>query len=121
MQIFIGVQIHGLYSRKISPTVSIIYKEIKDYIKISKSKFTLSFIDLGYSYNKIGDNGRVLFCAVILVNPCFNQVHDIIPYFPKTFVLSQITTPIIYNRHLVVQNSSIITYFVIRISKINER
>jgi hypothetical protein len=30
--------IHGLYSRKIAPTVSIIHKEIKDSIKISKSK-----------------------------------------------------------------------------------
>ena len=42
--------IHGLYSRKIAPTVSIIHKEIKDYIKISKSKLTLTFIDLGYTY-----------------------------------------------------------------------
>ena len=32
--------IHGLYSRKIAPTVSIIHKEIKDYINISKSKLT---------------------------------------------------------------------------------
>jgi hypothetical protein len=30
--------------------------------------------------------------------------------FPKRFDLSQIITPIIDNRHLVVQNSSIITY-----------
>jgi hypothetical protein len=29
--------IHGLFSRKIAPTVSIIHKEIKDSIKISKS------------------------------------------------------------------------------------
>ena len=42
--------IHGLYSRKIAPTVSIIHKEIKDYIKISKSKLTLTLIDLGYTY-----------------------------------------------------------------------
>jgi hypothetical protein len=34
--------------------------------------------------------------------------------------LSQIITTIIDNRHLVVQNSSIITYFLISISKINE-
>jgi hypothetical protein len=27
--------IHGLYSRKIAPTISIIHKEIKDSIKIS--------------------------------------------------------------------------------------
>ena len=33
--------IHGLYSRKIAPTVSIIHKAIKDSIKISKSKLTL--------------------------------------------------------------------------------
>ena len=42
--------IHGLYSRKIAPTVSIIHKEIQDSIKISKSKFTLTLIDLGYTY-----------------------------------------------------------------------
>ena len=33
-------------SRKIAPTVSIIHKEIKDSIKISKSKLTLTLIDL---------------------------------------------------------------------------
>jgi hypothetical protein len=43
---------HGLYSRKIAPIVSIIHKEIKDYIKISKSKLTLTLIDLGYNYKK---------------------------------------------------------------------
>jgi hypothetical protein len=42
--------IHGLYSRKIAPTVSIIHKEIKDSMKISKSKLTLTLIDLGYTY-----------------------------------------------------------------------
>ena len=50
--------IRGLYSRKIAPTVSIIqnvHKEIKDSIKISKSKLTLTLIDLGYTYKKIGD------------------------------------------------------------------
>jgi hypothetical protein len=41
--------IHGLYSRKIAPTVSIIHKEIKDSMKISKSKLTLTPIDLGYN------------------------------------------------------------------------
>jgi hypothetical protein len=40
--------IHGLYSRKIASTVSIIHKEIKDSIKISKSKLILTLIDLGY-------------------------------------------------------------------------
>jgi hypothetical protein len=38
--------IHGLYSWKIAPTVSIIHKKIKDSIKISKSKLTLTLIDL---------------------------------------------------------------------------
>ena len=38
--------IHGLFSRKIAPTVSIIHREIKDSIKISRSKLTLTLIDL---------------------------------------------------------------------------
>ena len=33
-------------------TVSIIHKELKDSIKISKSKLTLTLIDLGYTYKK---------------------------------------------------------------------
>ena len=45
--------IHSLYSQKIAPTVPIIHKEIKDSIKISKSKLTLTFIDLGYTLKKI--------------------------------------------------------------------
>jgi hypothetical protein len=45
-----------------------------------------------------------IICAVILVNPCFIHVHDIIPCFPKRFDLSQIITPIINNKHLIVQN-----------------
>jgi hypothetical protein len=45
--------------RKIAPTVSIIHKEIKDSIKISMSKLTLTLIDLGYTYTKIGDNPGV--------------------------------------------------------------
>ena len=44
--------IQGLYSRKIAPTASIIHKEIKDSIKISKSKLTLTLIDLGYTYKQ---------------------------------------------------------------------
>jgi hypothetical protein len=40
------------------------------------------------------------------------HVHDIIPCFPKRFDLSQIITSIINNKHLIVQNSSIITYFL---------
>ena len=58
--------IHGLYSRKIAPIVSIIHKEIKDSIKISKSKLTL--IDLGYTYKKLGDNRRVLYDQVSIIN-----------------------------------------------------
>ena len=42
--------IHGLYSRKIAPTISIIHKEITDSIKISKSNVILILIDLGYTY-----------------------------------------------------------------------
>jgi hypothetical protein len=42
--------IHGLYSRKIAPTISIIHKEITDSIKISKSNVILTLIDLGYTY-----------------------------------------------------------------------
>ena len=42
--------IHGLYSRKIVPTVSIMHKEIKYSIKITKSKLTLTLIDLEYTY-----------------------------------------------------------------------
>jgi hypothetical protein len=41
------VYIHGKW--KIAPTVSIIHKEIKDSIKTSKSKLTLTLIDLGYT------------------------------------------------------------------------
>ena len=44
--------IHGLYSQKIAPTVSTIHKEMKDSLKISKSKLTLTLIDLGYTYKK---------------------------------------------------------------------
>ena len=56
-----------------------------------------------------------IICAVILVSPCFIHVHDIIPCFPKRFDLSQIITPVIDNRHLIVQNSSIITYFFFKV------
>jgi hypothetical protein len=47
-------------------------------------------------------------CAVILVNPCFIHVHDIIPCFPKRFDLSQIITPVIDNRHLTVRSEGLI-------------
>jgi hypothetical protein len=46
----------------------IIHKEIKDSIKISKSKLTLTLIDLGYTYKKIGDNRRVLYDQVSIIN-----------------------------------------------------
>jgi hypothetical protein len=42
--------IHGLCSQKIVPIVSIIHKEIKDYIKISKSKLTLILIGYTQSF-----------------------------------------------------------------------
>jgi hypothetical protein len=44
--------------QKIAPTVSIIHKEIKDSIKISKSKLTLTLIDLGYTYKKTRGSGE---------------------------------------------------------------
>ena len=69
--------IHGLYSRKIAPTVSIIHKEIKDSIKISKSKLTLTLIDLGYTYKKIGDNRRVLYDQVSIINDRCNYMRKI--------------------------------------------
>jgi hypothetical protein len=62
------------------------------------------------------DPKKHIICAVILVNPCFIHV----PCFPKRFDLSQIITPIINTKHLIVQNSPIITYFFISISKFNE-
>ena len=56
---------------------------------------------------------------MILVNPCFIQVHNIIPCFPKRFDLSQIITPIIDNRHLVYRTlrlSPIFYMFRVRVS-----
>jgi hypothetical protein len=64
--------IHSLYSRKIAPTVSIMHKEIKDSIKISKSKLTLTLIDLGYT-----DNGRVLYDQVSIINDRCNYLRKI--------------------------------------------
>ena len=69
--------IHGLYSRKIAPTVSIIHKEIKNYIKISKSKLTLTLIDLGYTYKTIGDNRRVMYDQVYIINDRCNFLRKI--------------------------------------------
>ena len=70
--------IHGLYSRNFAPTVSIIHKEIKDSLKISKSKLTLTLIDLGYTYDKIGDNRRVLYDQVSIINDRCNYLRKII-------------------------------------------
>ena len=64
--------IHGIYSRKIAPTVSIMHKEIKDSIKISKSKLTLTLIDLGNT-----DNGRVLYDQVFIINDRCNYLKKI--------------------------------------------
>jgi hypothetical protein len=41
---------------------------IKDSMKISKSNLTLTLIDLGYTYKKIGDNRRVLYNQVSIIN-----------------------------------------------------
>ena len=60
--------IHGLYSRNIAPTVSIIHKEINDSINISKSKLTLTLNDLGYTYTKIGNNRRIVYDQVSIFN-----------------------------------------------------
>jgi hypothetical protein len=69
--------IHGLYLRKIAPTVSLIHNEIKDSIKISKSKLTLTLIDLG-SIKKIGDNRRVLYdYQVSIINDRCNYLRKI--------------------------------------------
>jgi hypothetical protein len=69
--------IHGLYSRTIAPTVSIIHKEITDYIKISKSKLSPTLIDLGYTYRKIDDNRRVLYDQVSIINDRCNYLRKI--------------------------------------------
>ena len=69
--------IHGLYSRTIAPTVSIIHKEIKDYIKISKSKLSIALIDLRYTYKKIDDNRRVLYDQVSIINDRCNYLRKI--------------------------------------------
>ena len=63
--------------RKIAPTVSIIHKEIKDSIEISKSKLTLTLIHLGYTYKKIGDNQRVLYDQVSIINYRCNYLRKI--------------------------------------------
>jgi hypothetical protein len=69
--------IHGLYSRNFAPTVSIIHKEIKDSLKISKSKLTLTLIDLGYTYDKIGDYRSVLYDQVSIINERCNYLRKI--------------------------------------------
>ena len=60
-----------------APTVSIIHKEIKDSIKISKSKLTLTLIGLGYTYKEIGDNRRILFDQVSIINDRCNYLRKI--------------------------------------------
>jgi hypothetical protein len=64
-------------TREIAPTVLIIHKEIKDSIKISKSKLTLTLIDLGYTYKKIGDNRRVWNDQVSIINNRCNYLRKI--------------------------------------------
>jgi hypothetical protein len=56
---------------------TIIHKEIKDSIKISKSKLTLTLIELGYTYKKIGDNRRVLYDQVFSINYRCNYLRKI--------------------------------------------
>ena len=46
--------VHSMYNRKIVPAVSRIKKESEDTVKISKSTLTLTLLDLGYKYKKIG-------------------------------------------------------------------
>ena len=60
-----------------APTVSLIHKKIKDYIKISKSKLTLTLIDLGYTYKTIGNNRRVLYDQVSIINDRCNYLRKI--------------------------------------------
>jgi hypothetical protein len=43
-------------------------------IKISKFKLTLTLIDLGYTYEKIGDNQRVLYDQVSIINDRCNYL-----------------------------------------------
>ena len=46
-------------------------------MKISKSKLTLALIDLEYTYIKIGDNRRVLFDQVSIINDMCNYLRNI--------------------------------------------
>ena len=41
---------------------------------MSKSKLTLTLIDLGYTYTKIGDNRRVLYDQVSIINDRCNYL-----------------------------------------------
>ena len=72
-------------------------------MKISKSKLTLTLIDLGYTYAKIGDNRRVLYDQVSIINDGCNYLRKIkyfmeagydIVYMHETWV-NQITAQII--------------------------
>jgi hypothetical protein len=72
--------IHGLYSRKIAPTVF-------TYLHAKQSNACLysSFFWGHQTYHSEATYNFIIICAVILVNPCFIHVHDIIPCFPKRF------------------------------------
>jgi hypothetical protein len=66
--------IHGLYSPKIN--------------KISKSKLTLTLIDLGYTYKKIGDNRRVLYDQMSIIKYTYNYLRKI-KYFREAGYLDE--------------------------------
>jgi hypothetical protein len=83
------------------------------------------------SKSKDGDHHQEMNCVVFLewfenqlmpalINPSLIVLDNASYHNVKRVDLSQIITPIIDNRHLIVQNSSIIIYFFISISKINE-
>jgi hypothetical protein len=68
-----------------------------------------------------GSEGLIDGCdLVFLAKSKDGDYRQEMPCFSKRVDISQIITPIIDNRHLVVQNSSIITHLFISISKINE-
>ena len=69
--------VHSMYNRKIVPTDSKIRKEIEDTIKISKSTFTLTLLDLDYKYKKSGDNRRLLYDRRSVINDRCNYLRKI--------------------------------------------
>jgi hypothetical protein len=52
-------------------------KKIEDTIKISKSTLTLTLLDLGYRYKKIGDNRRLLYDQKSVINDHCNYLRKI--------------------------------------------